>query len=296
MSEVGRSRIGQTTHLIPDGSLTDPKRIAQLAEAIAACLADKELKLVLDLSDCPLVSGQALETLLDAQERLARIGGALRLVHANKVVRDALYLTGLEDQLTMIDAEALLPRARSNAGWRRIGEILLERGYAEPEEIEKAVALQAETGRRMTEVMLEEGWLEERELLQALGEQLSVPFVQLRTGLYDPAAVSLLEQGVARRLKVLALFKIPGRALPGYGGPPVDPGGGYGRGPDRLPGPARAGVHGRDRGSSAGRPTTRAATWPSSWAISRAIWSWSRTGSTTRRSSTRWRPETRSST
>ena len=50
----------------------------------------------------------------------------------------------------------------------------------------------------------------EMEVLQALGEQLSVPFVRLRTGVYDPDIMKLLNSATARRLQVLPLQRLRG--------------------------------------------------------------------------------------
>ena len=44
--------------------------------------------------------------------------------------------------------------------------------------------------------------------MKALGEHLGIPSVDLRPGVFDPAAVRLLSKNVARRLCVLPLFKV----------------------------------------------------------------------------------------
>ncbi len=207
MGEVARSRIGSTTHLLPDGSLNDGPRVERLREAIEACIADRELRIVLDLSEAPLLDSVALEALVDAQDQLVRIGGGIRIAHPGPVARDVLRMTGLDDHLAVLEAEPAAP-APVGGEWRRIGEILMERGLVSESVIEKALALQHETGRRMTEVMVEEGWLSEQDLLEALSLQLSVPFVRLRAGLYDPKAVRAIDQPVARRLRVLPLFRV----------------------------------------------------------------------------------------
>ncbi len=72
----------------------------------------------------------------------------------------------------------------------------------------EAARLQEQTGKRMGFIMVEKKWLSESALFQALAEQLDLPFVSLRAGLYDPVAVSLLERDVAKRLNVIPLFVV----------------------------------------------------------------------------------------
>ncbi len=214
MAEVLRSRIGVTTHLLPDGPLTEETRLTALHAAVEECLGQHEFELVLDLSSVPLANGAALELLLDTQERLARSGGSIALANPNAVLRDVFRFTGLDARIAVHERDgagevgALGPGpGRSD---RRIGEILLERGLVDEETIEKALALQRETGRRMAELLVEKGWLAERDLLLALSEQLGVPFVTLRAGVYDPAAVTMIDREVALRLRVAPLFQVHG--------------------------------------------------------------------------------------
>jgi len=214
MHEIARSRAGVVTYLSPPGPLGEHSQIAPLREAVEACIASRELDVVIDLSAVSLVSSEALEAALDLYDALARVGGSLRVVNANAAVRDVLRLTGVSDHVALIDpdSEEADPHRAQRAApeRRRIGEILKERGLVSDEQIEKALALQRETGRRMAQVMVDEGWLPEKELLGALSEQLGVPFVWLRSGLYDPVAVRLIEAEIARRLKILLLFKVRG--------------------------------------------------------------------------------------
>ncbi len=211
MSEASRARIGSATHLFPDGPLTEGARIDALREVFASCLADRELQIVIDLSEVPLLDSAGIEALVDAQDQLARVGGALKLVHPNELIEDILRLTGLSDRIAVLGRELPASRPRSARAGRRIGEIMVERGYTTAETIEKALKLQG--GQRMAQVMLENGWLSERELLECLAEQLSLTLVRLRPGIYDPAVVRKLDRQVARRLNVLPLFVVRGVLL-----------------------------------------------------------------------------------
>ncbi len=216
MAEISRSRIGVATYLIPDGPLVEETRLSALQSAVEVCLRDREFELVLDLAGVSLVSGAALELLLDLQDRLARSGGSLRVAHLNPVLTDVFRITGLAGRIAILDRSDAVEAAGARLDGRparRIGEILLEKDLVSPETIEKALALQRQTGGRMAQLMVEQGWLAEKDLLQSLSEQLGVPFVWLRPGVYDPAAVTTIEREVALRLRVVPLFQVRGVIL-----------------------------------------------------------------------------------
>jgi len=91
---------------------------------------------------------------------------------------------------------------------KKLGEILLAKNLVTEEQIAEAIALQAQTGKRMGKILIEKGWLTEHDMLKVLSDQFSLPYVLLRPGLYDPAAVSLISKDTARRLEILPLFKV----------------------------------------------------------------------------------------
>ncbi len=91
---------------------------------------------------------------------------------------------------------------------RKLGDILLERKLVKEEQISEAMRLQNQFGRRMGRILVEKKWISEEDMLSALSEQLCIPYVWLRPGMYDPAAVALLDRASAVRLDVLPLFKV----------------------------------------------------------------------------------------
>ena len=74
--------------------------------------------------------------------------------------------------------------------------------------IDEALKLQDRLGKRMGQIIIDKGWVAENDVLRALSEQLGVPFVRVRPGLFDPAIAALLDRSVARRLCVLPLFRV----------------------------------------------------------------------------------------
>ena len=72
-----------------------------------------------------------------------------------------------------------------------IGEILIEQGFINKQQLEEALAAQKKsTGKMLGDVMLEMGLVSESQLAQALSIRLKVPFVDLSSIKVDTNAVS----------------------------------------------------------------------------------------------------------
>ncbi|CAH0248698.1 Type II secretion system protein E [Massilia sp. Bi118] len=209
---VTRSRIGSMTYLAPAMALVASDAIAAVEAAVAECIAHHQVTIVLDLGKVPLLSGRALELMTRTAARLAALGGWLKLAYPSPLLMDVLNVTGVSEQVALYDAapnaQPAPPRPARSGGQPKLGDILVERGLLNASQVAEAARLQEQTGKRMGFIMVEKKWLSEAALFQALAEQLDLPFVSLRTGLYDPAAVSLLEREVARRLNVIPLFLV----------------------------------------------------------------------------------------
>jgi general secretion pathway protein E len=59
----------------------------------------------------------------------------------------------------------------------RLGEILLERGKFQPEDLDRALELQKERGDKIGKILVDMGLLAQRDVLAALSDQLGVPLV-----------------------------------------------------------------------------------------------------------------------
>ncbi|WP_198117459.1 ATPase, T2SS/T4P/T4SS family [Massilia rhizosphaerae] len=215
---VTRTRIGALVYLAPSGALVTRESVAALAEAIDDSVAQHQVAIVLDLGKVQVLSGHALDLFVHAGARLAALGGWLRLAYPSPLLLDVLAVTGVVDRVALYDtqpharpqAPSLPPGAARDPVRNKLGDILVARGALTPAQVEEAAKLQQQTGKRMGVIMIEKRWLSEAALCQALAEQLGVPFVNPRAGLWDPAAVALLDAGVARRLNVLPLFVVDG--------------------------------------------------------------------------------------
>jgi hypothetical protein len=158
------------------------------------------------------------------------VGGWLKISNANPLIRDIFALTGLGGSIALVGTEqqgsmdaALNPQ--SNDRPIRLGDLLVEKRLLTEERVNEAIVLQKKSGQRLGHIVVEKGWISEKALLQVLSEQLSIPYASLRSGLYDPLVANLLDAEIARRLKMLPLFRIRGvlflatadpQAVPGF--------------------------------------------------------------------------------
>ena len=205
---VTTSRIGAMTYLAPTMALVTDEAIAVLQTAINHCVAQHRITLVVDLSKVALLSGRALELMVGTATRLGSLGGWLKVAYPSALLQDIFEATGVSDQVAQYDAPAVVARVPQTPGQRKLGDIIVERNLASAEHVAKAARLQEQTGRRMGFILVEKKWLSEVGLFQALAEQLGLPFVTIRNGLYDPVAVALIERDVARRLNLMPLFVV----------------------------------------------------------------------------------------
>ena len=212
--EVLRTRIGVMTHLAPKGSLAQGQALEDLLAAVQVSIDNRELQIVIDLATVQALNSRALEALLDTHDRLVRLGGWLKLSHPNPTMQEVLALTGVSANIGVLGLqgrEDAAPAPRTQTGAHaRLGDILVARGLVTPERIEEAMRLQQRLNKRMGQILVDKGWIAEQALLTALSEQLGIPLVRPRAGLFDAEVVARLDQDAARRLKVLPLFMVRG--------------------------------------------------------------------------------------
>src|SRR5438105_5321546 len=90
----------------------------------------------------------------------------------------------------------------------RIGDLLVEQGALSQDQLIRALAEQKATGRMLGELLVEQGVISGATMAQVLAKSLSVPWVQLRHGLIDPAVMKLIGEEEAERLVAIPLFKV----------------------------------------------------------------------------------------
>jgi len=63
--------------------------------------------------------------------------------------------------------------------FQRLGEMLIERGKIEPDELERALELQKERGDKLGKILVDMGLIAQRDVLAAISEQLGIPLVSV---------------------------------------------------------------------------------------------------------------------
>ena len=208
--EVMHSRVGAMTYLAPRSKLVG-ETIEIFKSIVSDCINKNETQLIIDLATTTLINSAALEAVLDTQDELMKLGGSLKLANVKENILEIFQITGFKNVVSILKPDgqasttAIQPDFKDNL---RLGDILLAKGIITAAQIEEGLKLQEATGKKLGQVIVDRGWVSEQEILKALSEQLSVPYIRLRAGLYDPDVVSLLDKNVATRLKVLPLFKI----------------------------------------------------------------------------------------
>ncbi len=209
---LAQTRVGIETHISIEGAINDDYAVNNLEQLLESCIDQYQINIVLDMVSVALVNGLCLEVLLEIQDRLLRIGGSLRIVNPSKLLKQVFYITGVDQA---IDCESstqgyLQPehRDKSSLEKKKLGEILLTKGLVSQKDIEYAIGEQQKSGKKLGDILIDDHYVTENDLILVLAEQHGLPFVQIRSGLYDAAAARLIDPQMAKNLKVLPLFKI----------------------------------------------------------------------------------------
>lgn len=91
---------------------------------------------------------------------------------------------------------------------RRLGEILVERGFVTPDQLREALRVQYQEGKRLGEILLEMGALGADELNWALSELLGIPYVEFREEMVDLDLARTLPEEVLRRHEAFPVLRV----------------------------------------------------------------------------------------
>ncbi|MBU8932377.1 MAG: Flp pilus assembly complex ATPase component TadA [candidate division Zixibacteria bacterium] len=95
-----------------------------------------------------------------------------------------------------------------HAGHKKIGDLLLEKGYLTSEQLNAGLSEQAVTGRRLGEILVGLGAITEDQLLDTVSERLNIPKLTLSSMVIDPTVIQQIPVDVARRYTLIPIFKI----------------------------------------------------------------------------------------
>ena len=211
-SGITRVRIGVATHVALRSSLTAKESLEDFNDVIEECVEAAEFKIIVDLTAARTMDSLGIAALMDAQDCLLQKGGWLKVTGYNRTIEEIVTITGLADYVTFLSKDGerdLRKDAPVESGKRlRLGDILVAHGITSQKRVDEALMLQDRLGKRMGQIIVDKGWASETDVLRALGEQLRIPFVKLRAGLFDPATAMLLDLGIAKRLGVMPLYRV----------------------------------------------------------------------------------------
>jgi type IV pilus assembly protein PilB len=93
---------------------------------------------------------------------------------------------------------------------KRLGDILIEKGYLRPEQLEEALEQQRLTGRSrlLGEILLSLGYCTEEQIAECLAEEHGLPFVRLELRYFDPKVVDLFPRDYIENNCILPLFRV----------------------------------------------------------------------------------------
>ncbi len=102
-------------------------------------------------------------------------------------------------------------RARSESG--RIGDVVVELGFAARDAVEHAVAEARASGRPLGQVLVTSGAVSSEQLARALAERNGLPFVDLEVFEVDKGAANLLSTSQARRYQAIPICFMDERTI-----------------------------------------------------------------------------------
>lgn len=212
---VSKSRMGTMTHLLPKAGLSAQEQLNCLTEVVDDCLKNWEINIILDLVNVNIVTSLTLNTLLDLQKKLSKSGGWLKVTNAKTVICEVFRITEVDSYIESVDNREGMQAAKFETPEPqdrnlRIGDLLLKKGLLSEQKLEEAIILQKKTSQRLGQIIVARGWVSEEVFLQALSEQLAIPYVVLRQGLYDPEVFESIDREVIKRLKMIPMFLVSG--------------------------------------------------------------------------------------
>ncbi len=89
--------------------------------------------------------------------------------------------------------------------YKRIGEILLERGLIQQSDLDDVLSVQSKFNRKFGEILRVIGLVSEWDVTQCLSEQFKLPIISFDRLVPDPAAVALIPREFAMTRQVLPL-------------------------------------------------------------------------------------------
>ncbi len=91
---------------------------------------------------------------------------------------------------------------------KRIGDILIEKGFLKQDQLAKALEVQKQSGSRLGQTLLFMGIITEDQLADCLAQQLGIPYIAIRHHQVQESLLKLVPHDVAKRFRILPLDRI----------------------------------------------------------------------------------------
>jgi type IV pilus assembly protein PilB len=105
------------------------------------------------------------------------------------------------------------PSSGRNDPRRRLGDVIIELGFADRELVEQVMSREAESKRPMGEVLVTSGMLTSGQLAQALAERNALDYVDLNQFNVDQGAANLINIAEAKRYRAIPVAFLPDGSL-----------------------------------------------------------------------------------
>src|SRR3972149_7044238 len=96
---------------------------------------------------------------------------------------------------------------------KQLGQILLEKGLIDNEQLERALEEHRNSPKSLGRVLIDLKYIREQDLVRALAEQVGLEFVDLADYSIEPTATPLLPETLPRRYRAIPLGERDGKLL-----------------------------------------------------------------------------------
>ena len=91
---------------------------------------------------------------------------------------------------------------------KKIGELLVEKGYVSENQIKTALDIQKKTGKKLGTILIDSGIIHEEQLVEVIAERLKLNKINLSSLVINPQVIASIPVDVAKKYKVLPVFRM----------------------------------------------------------------------------------------
>ena len=90
----------------------------------------------------------------------------------------------------------------------KLGDILVEEGYINRQQLEDAKEDQKINGERLGDILVKKGWITQSELTRAMAKQTGISAFDLSNYIIEPEVIRLVPEDISLKYKVIPVFKM----------------------------------------------------------------------------------------